>query len=214
MPKRLFGWLLILSALCTLISCGASASRGNRLDIKHGSTPVIDGILSSDEWKDAESFRICVEQGWTVEVLYKHDGSNLYIAFSNLVRNGKAIYPEILLDMTNGKTNSWNSDNWWFHVSYNDCEGNGVYSIYTFGNNGSCQKDHVDWEANNFPLNQAIIEIKIPYAKIGLIPLKGKSVGVAFDVTDATTNWYLWPASAKLESPSTWANAASSDGWK
>ena len=214
MPKRLCEWFLILSASWTLVSCEGRTSRGNRLVIKHGSTPIIDGILSSDEWKDAESVRIGVEQGWTVEVFYKHDGSNLYIAFSNLIRKDRAIYPEVLLDIANGKTSSWNSDDWWFHTSYNDCEGKGVYCVYTFGNDGSCQKDHGDWAANNFPLNQGIIEIKIPYSKIGLIPSQGKTVGIAFDVTNATTKWYLWPAAAQLESPSTWAEATSSDEWK
>jgi hypothetical protein len=215
MPKIRFELLLIIPTLSVLISCGCGTTGGTHLDIKRGGSIVIDGVFSSGEWSDANSLQIGIEPGWAVRVYYKHDGSNLYIAFSNLVNNGRKLYPELVLDMTNGKTTSWNTDNWWFHASYNDCEGNGVYSVYTFGNKGSCQKDHIDWTANNYPLNpKGIIEIKIPYAKVGLVPSSGKTVGIAFDVTDATRKWYFWPAGAKLENPSTWAVAMSSDGWQ
>ena len=212
--KKLLQWSFMLSASGVLISCGGT-SRGNRLDIKHGGSIVIDGAFSSGEWSDANSLQIGIELGWTVQVYYKHDRSNLYVAFSNLVNNGRKLYPELLLDMTNGKTASWNSNDWWFHASFNDCEGDGVYGIYTFGDKGSCQKDHIDWTANNYPLSsEGIIEIKIPYIKVGLVPSSGKTVGIAFDVTNAVNKWYLWPAGAKLENPSTWAVATSSDGWK
>jgi hypothetical protein len=215
--KKRFGCLLIISMLGICLSCGRNGrSVAQRdLDVKHGGTPVIDGVFSSGEWSDANSIQISVEQGWTVQVSYKHDNSALYIAFSNLINKGKKLYPELLLDTTNGKTAAWNSDDWWFHASFNDCEGHGDYSVYTFGDKGSCQKDHVGWKANNYPLNSGgIIEIMIPYAKVGLVHSNGKTVGMAFDVTDATSKWYFWPAGAKLENPSTWGVAASSDEWK
>jgi hypothetical protein len=211
--KKTLGCLLVQSVLASLISCGGD--HRNRIDIEHGRTPSIDGVFSSGEWRDANSIKISVEPGWTVQVFFKHDNSNLLIAFSNLVTNGRKLYPELLLDMANAKTASWEPGDWWLHASYNDCEGNGVFSVYTFGDNGSCQKDHADWTANNFPLSpEGVIEIKIPYAKIGLVPSNGKAVGIAFDVTDATSKWYFWPADAEQNKPSTWAVATSSDGWQ
>jgi hypothetical protein len=204
--------LLALSVLASLISCGGD--HRNRIDIEHGSTPVIDGVFSSGEWRDANSIKISVEPGWTVQVFFKHDNSNLFISYTNLVDNGKKRYPELLLNMT-GKTSSWNRDCWWFHASYNDCEGKGEYSVYAFGDKGSCQKDHADWSASNFPLTpQGSIEMKIPYAKIGLVPSDGQTIGIAFDVTDAISKWHFWPIGAEIESPSTWAIATSSDGWQ
>lgn len=211
--KKTLGCLLVQSILASLISCGGD--HGNRIDIEHGSTPAIDGVFSSGEWRDAKSIQISVEPGWTVQVFLKHDNSNLLIAFTNLVNNRRNRYPELLLDVTNSKTASWNPDYWWFHASYNDCEGKGEYGVYTFGAKGSCQKDHSDWMANNFPLSpQGSIEMKIPYAKIGLVPSNGQTIGIACDVTDAISKWHYWPTTARIENPSTWAIATSPDGWQ
>ncbi len=210
--KKRSVFILMTSMLGIVLSCGGE---GSNLDIKRGGTPAIDGVISSGEWSDANSIQIYVERGWSVQVSYKHDDSDLYVAFSNLNNKGRKLYPELLLDMTNRKSSSWNSDDWWFHASFNDCEGRGVYSVYTFGNNGSCQKDHTDWIASNYPIGSpGAIEIKIPYSKVGLVPSSGKTIGIAFDVTDAIRKWHFWPSGAELENPSTWAVARSSDGWK
>jgi hypothetical protein len=105
MLKKRLGSLLMISTSGIFLSCGGGGTTGGSyLDIKHGGTPVIDGVFSPGEWSDANSIQIGIEQGWTVRVSYKRNDSDLYVAFSNLINNGRRIYPEILLDMTNGKT--------------------------------------------------------------------------------------------------------------
>ena len=68
------------------------------------------------------------------------------------------------------------------------------------------------WDGNNPPeAHTELIEIKISFAKLGVRFSPGMKLGLAFDATDATgnaaQNSYYWPASAKTESPKTWATA-------
>ncbi|MBF0230028.1 MAG: DUF1566 domain-containing protein [Desulfamplus sp.] len=185
------------------------------IDVKRGSIPVIDGIFSENEWVDAGATVITVEPDWLVTVYYKHDDSNLYIAFGNLIRDGRAFFPEILLDINNDKQTSWQIDDWWLHASAADCEGNGKYNVWS-----SCQEKLIGWDANNFLRPQDIVEIQISYEKLGLVSLNKeflddkKIMGIAFSVTDKINKSRFWPPEANLENPSTWAVMKSSDSWK
>ena len=57
----------------------------------------------------------------------------------------------------------------------------------------------------------AIIEVKISFAKLGVGYAPGMKIGLAFDLTDASSKadqkTYLWPAGAKMDSPKTWGIA-------
>lgn len=175
------------------------------IDIQSGIAPTIDGHIAADEWSDACTLEIEVNSDWTVTVYYKHDASNLYIAFTNLV-NEQERYPEVLIDANHDGTTSWEPDDWWFHASYQECEGEGMPNDYF-----PCTAS--GWEANTFPLAEGIVEFRISYAKIGLEPSSSEVIGIAFDVTDTWDEWQFWPQSADLHDPSTWGDGISSDDW-
>lgn len=182
-----------------------TASVANLISIKQGTAPIINGVISPGEWDDANTVQINVELGWTVQVYYKRDESNIYVAFENLTHDTRVRYPEVLLDMNNDKTVSWKSDDLWFHVSYNICEGAGQYDVWA-----SCTRTKSDWAANIFPLTHqpGTVEMKISYAKLGLDSITDKTIGIAFDVNDGNSSRYsLFPSTASIGSPSSWGTA-------
>ena len=173
-----------------------------QINIPYGISPVIDGIISSDEWTDADSVTINVQPFWDVKVLYKHNDSCLFFLFKGLVKTGYGErYPDVMLDIYNDKSTTWNPDDWWLHASYNDCECVGNYNDWT-----SCQPEHIGWTANNFPLSApGIIEMEITYAKIGISNLSEDTIGISLEVSDTYNDYNYFPNGALIDNPSTWA---------
>lgn len=168
--------------------------------IPSGSTPVVDGVIKADEWTDAAFAFIDVEKGWRIKVFYKRDASSLFFAFSGLKNNGKERYPEIMIDAKCDRGEEWTGDDWWLHVSYNDCEGKGRYNVW------NCTPTKPGWTANNFPIPEpGIVEAQVSYEKLGIAPDTTKEIGLAFNVTDTRSAYDFWPASARLKNPSSWA---------
>lgn len=168
--------------------------------IQQGKPPVIDGKAERAEWLDTKSLIIEVEKGWHVFVRYKQDEQYLYFNFSNLkIAEKKEFYPEVLIDTKNARPAAWGKGQWWFHSSYSNCEGDGIFNNYK-----SCKKGAKSgWNANNFPIGiGGDIEMSISKAHIGV--KTGDKIGLAFDVTDTSKKWLFYPAGAKLDSPATW----------
>jgi hypothetical protein len=185
-----------------LITASAPGPAAHQPVIPHGVAPTMDGALGAGEWSDAASARIQVEDGWEIGIRYKRDASNLYVAFSNLKpAEDKELYPEILVDVRGDASPEWSDDDWWIHISYNDCESKGRPNVW------QCAKDKPGWLANNFPLSvPGVVEAQISWQTLGLDPSINKSLGLAFDITDTRNVYYFWPAGAALDSPRTWAS--------
>lgn len=166
-----------------------------------GTKIIIDGKAEKAEWKDANSVSIKIEKDWTVKIFFKQDSNNLYFRFSNLKKDEKnELYPEVLIDAKNSKSKIWEKNQWWFHTSYSNCEGNGVFNNYK-----SCKKgEKTGWNGNNFPINIGG-DVEISVSKSLISANTGDTIGLAFDVTDTQKKWFVYPANAKLESPETWA---------
>jgi len=83
-----------------------------------GTTPNIDGIFEASEWADADTTIITKSAAWKVTVHMKHDTANLYFAFTGRMSSTPGYnYPEIILDINNEKSETWDSNDFWFHVS-------------------------------------------------------------------------------------------------
>ena len=183
----------------------------NQIDIRYGSPPKIDGVVSDGEWDDTGVVNIMVGSGVGPTVRYKHDGSNLYFVFTNISQQQGIRVPEVTLDMNNDKSSDWHPDDWWFHASGRDCQSRGRHSDYS-----TCAKQSTEWESNNvqgmeFP--QAF-EMRVPFTTIGLDPSKQQKIGIGFNITDTKSVWNFWPSKALLGNPSTWGEATSSDMWR
>ena len=108
------------------------------LGIPFGTSPVIDGLFLATEWDDAVRVDFSAAEGAAIVWVHlKHDGEYLYLAYEypeyptyTEYPFGELIIPEILLDPDNAKTADWAEDDWWLHVSAQNCEAQGEYDDY------------------------------------------------------------------------------------
>lgn len=166
----------------------------------------IDGILQNAEWQHAHKALIQVNTSDSITVLYKHDNTAMYFAFTGKLESANALFPEILTDAANAGGASWSNGQWWLHVSATDCEHNGAYGVYN-----DCKLTQPGWEAGpNFAAGAPVtdtVEIKIPFTKVGFNTATMDTMGIAFVATNTANVFKLFPASANRNQPVTWAKA-------
>lgn len=194
----------LIAALCgTLLSNAQSISVPFEL-----TTMTIDGQINASEWQNADSVKLPVAGNDTVTIFYKHDMTNLYVAFAGPLEShsGNIIYPEVLIDPQQLGGSSWQSGQWWFHISTSVCESNGTYGVFT-----NCQSSQTGWEAApNIipgPPDTDSVEMRISFSKIGFNAVTQYNMGLAFVLTDKTSLYYTWPLTADKDVPSTWSDA-------
>lgn len=191
----------IVSILFFLIFGFLNLYSQNEIDFNFGTTVIVDGVVSLQEWNDAESIEIQTAGDKIVTVYFKHDGDNMLFAFLNNLGSANFRFPEILLDINNDKSQQWMNDDWWFHVSNTNCFNRGAHSVY---NMNTCKTVQPDWQANNFSVSLPdTVEIKIPFSFIG-IDSSIAQIGIAFDVTNTYSAWEFYPIGAIMNTPETW----------
>ena len=181
-----------------------SAPSPSTITIARGRAVTVDGRIGADEWADAASLAIETAPGWSVEARFKHDGTALLFAFTNLEQRGAFRYPEVVLDVANDGGPMMGADDFWFHASFRDCWSTGKVNDYK-----SCVPEAPGWSANNYTSQDAappVIELAIPLATLALTS-EPHELGIAFDVTDTMATWSFWPARAQLAIPATWGHA-------
>ena len=192
--------------LCLGLFCSFKTNAQN-FTIQKGTSIKADGILETGEWASVDSVLIEISGSTQVIVKYKHDGTNLLFAFINIPGGMNPGFPEINIDVKNDKTENWNANDYWFHVSMTDCFAIGKPSDYS-----NCKTVQPNWLAapnfeNGKPLPKAV-EIQIPFSTLNFaLDNKGKTIGICFDVSDTAAYWEHWPAKANYKKPATWATA-------
>jgi hypothetical protein len=148
---------------------------------------------------------IIINASQKVMVKYKHDNANFYFVFLKNLESAMRM-PEVVMDINNSKSATWQSDDWWFHVSGTDCESNGSPNNYS-----NCQPVQPGWEGvpnmSSGPPYTDTVEIRISFTKVGLTLPTHSVIGLAFDVTNTFSAWNFWPSGANINSPATWATA-------
>jgi hypothetical protein len=179
--------------------------------IPDGHVAVCDGKLSPGEWDDAASALIVVRPDWRIRVRFKHDDQNMYFLFEQVKHRKERLYPEIFLDPHNSRSDQWEKGQWWLHISYNLCEGNGEPNVYNKNGVFQCAHQKDGWEGNNPPKEDTeAIEVRVSFSKLGIQPTPGLRLGLALALTNATGDsiqkWFFWPATAKVAAPRSWGN--------
>jgi len=179
-------------------------------NLKFGVPVNIDGTITNSEWGDADSIEIYNPTTQPIKIYYKHDGTNFLAAFilHNIEVNEYKI-PEVLFDTHNDKSTSWLLDDWWFHISAQDCEGQGEYDVWN-----DCSIVQPDWFGiPNFGFGTAppidTIELLIPWEKLNL--QTGDTIGFAFNFWISDELRLYWPNNATIESPATWGTVIISE---
>lgn len=167
---------------------------------------TVNGRIATPEWRNANSIMIPVNSSDSVRVMFKHDGTAMYFAFTGKLESAPGLFPEVLTDAQNVSGTSWTSGQWWFHVSATDCENDGGYGIYN-----NCDTVQPGWEAvPNFQLGAPMtdtVELRIPFAKTGFNPATMDTMGMVLMVTNTLNAFHLYPTTADRNVPRTWTKA-------
>ncbi len=192
--------------LLWLLHAGAMYGQ-NIIRIPLGERVNIDGEMNSIEWDDSDSLDINFSNNTKkVRVYYKHDGYNLLACYKGDLESANVRFPEILLDIEFDRSNIFQQDDWWFHVSTTDCEYKGRYGHYV-----NCELERPNWEAvNNIIIGEPItdlVEISIPFSTINLNINTVDTIGISFLITNTANAFHHWPNGAHRLYPLTWGKA-------
>jgi hypothetical protein len=177
-----------------------SAQNDSLIVLKQGKSIKVDGVLSNNEWRDADSLFIKIKDNWISTIYYKHDSSHILFAFKNLAQEaGKDCVVDLYFDLLNKKSNEWDSLDLWLHSSFSNCEARGKYFDWK-----SCTKTKPDWVANNLPFKNGNdnIEMQINTSKI-FNKEHPDTLGFCFSIHHDDLKGY-WPSNSDYTKPSTW----------
>jgi len=194
------------AAVLVLSSFLAGASP---LEIPLGSAPVIDGAFEPAEWSGARTVDFTANQG-VVEIRAHlvHDGEQLYVAFEYTANpDSELIMPGILIGADNEKTAYWEDDNWWFHVSAQNCDARA--STTTTGD--AAQRVQPGSAARTSRPASPLFHLMrsrsgFPSAWSGSLRSGPFGFSLTVDAWPSDTRGY-WPVGTSIESPATWGEA-------
>jgi len=185
---------VLLSHLTVLLSISISfAHSGDSIVIPYGTSPTIDGILSTGEWDDASTIQLSAINGI---VHFKHTDTHLFVAFSDPIGyyNSTGIY----LDLLHDGGSAPQMDDIWIH---------GSAAAFEFKGDGSTWQMVApsDW---NYIANSAN-EFSISLSKLGITPGNNVNMGILFSFLDWSTTHdeITWPSGgyANCNDPNSWA---------
>jgi|GEM_PF-778718 len=194
---------LIPNIICLILINWSVLGFSQTLTIPFSKAPTINGKIDSAEWSNADTATIKINNSRSTKVYYMYDTAALYLAFIENLQSGGNYFPEVVIDPNNDTNSTFQSDDWWFHVSATDCESKGQY-----GNYANCKKVQNDWTAvpNFAPRGSVVdtVEMEIKFSKIGVNLTD--TIGIAF-VLNNFVNFKNFPSTADHLNPSTWQNA-------
>jgi len=164
--------------------------------IYQGSIVHIDGIINKGEWDDSKVYIFKESEFVKSKIYLKHDGANLLLAYINEnIKDTTYLYPEFFIDTKLNKGNDWHADDYWFHVSAQDC-----YAVGKRENYDNCSPDYSFWRASpNHPFGNAYkaipaFEISVPFKLLNIS--KGHNIGMCLSLM-------LYPQEIRLNIPIT-----------
>lgn len=182
--------------LATFLCFGFVFGHSNdTIHVPIGTSPTIDGVLSTGEWSDALSVQL---PSIDATVYFKRTSTHLYIAFTDwnqMYSNSTGIYIDKLHDGGTGP----NEDDLWLHGSAGQYE--------SFGNNTT-------WESSTPSgwsfMRSSVNEYEISLSKLGISSNTNATLGVLFSFWDWSVNnsEITWPSGgfANCSNPDSWAN--------
>jgi hypothetical protein len=174
---------------------------GKSIDATMGTTPTIDGAISNNEWSDATTATINLTNA-TATLYVKHDGTDLYAAFSSSFTS----MCELVFDMSHDGGSNPQTDDVLLHASAALYEKPGTGSGWS-----STQSSANGWSANTgFPTAR---EFKVSFTKLGITSGNAKTIGAGFVIMTSGAGSGMWPNGGSKYNPGTWGDLSSSDNW-
>jgi len=166
---------------------------------------VVNGKVEENEWKNAKEYKFESNEIVEAKVLIKQDKHNLYMAFLvKAFKDSTYIFPEFFIDTQNDKSEKWNEDDYWFHISAQDCHSIGKREDYS-----NCSVNDNVWKAvPNYPFgdaHQKIEEFEI-FVPLNFLKIKsGDKISICFSLSIYPGKLRInFPTNAHEDIPATW----------
>ncbi len=196
-------------------------------DVKHGTTPTLDGIVNSSEWSDAEMLDLFLGSDFIGNAYVKHDGQNLWVGF--LINDDTPQLDHfgdrtmVYVDTDFDQSQYPQSDDYFFVVLRGDTSFQSQ-GLGTNTGNASDWDTYSSMGAWTSLLNDQTstwsVEYKIPFSDLGIVAGNPKTIGMNFGTSDAFTYWPAWiyepdfPNGTNWLQPNSWGKISSSDNWQ
>lgn len=199
--------LLLLLALPLFLLAGCSAMPRLALDPSQAEFPFggpvrVDGGIDEAEWASARRLHVDLPDGRRIDILMQRDRDHFQFAFVGLGRiASRRVEPEVLMDLWGNQTSTWDSNDWWIRIGFDDCWARGGYG------EGDCAQVLPGLEANNLPVQRdQAVEIQAEFLEMRFDENYDQMIGLAFRFVDETGRQVgIWPLRAEVDDPSTWA---------
>lgn len=200
MKHKLLTCILIFIAITC---CNQKSICQNKVQI--GKSIVFDGIIENKEWDDASIFTFKQNEFLNAKVFIKHDNQNLLILYLyNNQKDSTYYLPEFFIDTKLNKSKTWEEDDYWFHVSAQDC-----YSIGKREDYSKCSTADQIWKATpNYPFGNEFkkidaFEISVPFELLNI--KSGQRIGICFSIAIYPEEMRLnYPNNSNEDIPETW----------
>ncbi len=173
--------------------------------------PTVDGLISPGEYAGADKVTFPGYEG-NVEVFFKEDGANLYVAFElpDRVNHIPVPHVSIFVDTLDDGGGAPQADDFWFIV-------------YRNGGVGEWQGNGTGWSPGMPPfvwtsgvtetMSGWSVEFSIPFLKLNITAGSFKSLGLALENGGLASGDHFWPDGAAPTQPDTWGSLVSSSDW-
>jgi len=184
------------------------------IDIRSGTTPSIDGIISPGEWDDANSIMFFNDQG-EINMYFKHNDTTLYF-MSHIVDSTYYWGDDIVIDIDtehNGELHP-QPDDYQFYIrrdvntsEINRGSGSGWEPV------PEGEWAGLVWNETSSDATTWTAELSISYTFLNLTA-GDQIMGIQFrSYDDNPQGWYNWPEDSDETWPDSWADMSSPDNW-
>lgn len=203
----------MLRLYCIIIACTCVvlfAHSGDTLDVRYGTRPTIDGLISAGEWDDADTVMTTDLPNGPAILFFKENPDTLYMAIS-IPDTTYADFDNATLyfdTLHNAGTAPQPDD-----IGCATHRGGMWVEFYGTGAGWNNQTPSGWYGALNTTATGWTAEFAISYNKLGLEPDVAKTLGFCAQFGDMGNGTVRWPSSANNSVPNTWADIYSSENW-
>ena len=203
-------WLQICAILLAAAACSPPAPPPASVsvrDLDSAGEPqmrriIVDGLIDAREWNRADTTEVLLPDGRTVQVLRQRGPDSIDFAFLGLGGNvARNISPGILIDVTGNFPSQFGRDTWWFRMAPERCYARGIVEDL------ECGVQLTGFEASRYPQDRRDnLEMRISFALLEFNPTLTPEVALSVRFAEqALLVDAIWPQTAELRRPDTWA---------
>ncbi|MCX7683235.1 MAG: hypothetical protein N2508_14925, partial [Anaerolineae bacterium] len=173
--------------------------------------PKVDGLISPGEYAGAGKV-VFPGYGGDVEVFFKQDGTNLYVAFELPDKVNRIPVPHVslLVDTLANGGGAPQPDDYWFMVYRNG----GASEWQGTGTTWTPAMPPLAW---NYGVTETMsgwsVEFNLPFDKLNIPGGGFHTLGLALGNGGLASGDHFWPAGANTRRPDTWGALVSSSDW-